>query len=185
VVRTQVPYSYAKYCKIKGRGDFMVGALARVNNNYDQLSDTAKEAAEKLGLEFPSYNPFMNTVAQALEDIHLNERCIELIDELDLKPEDRSFKVKAGEGHALTEAPRGLLYHSYKLNSKGIVEKADIVTPTSCNVLSMEKDLHKMIPDIIDQPEDKVALQCEELIRAYDPCFSCSVHTLKVNINRE
>lgn len=185
VVESQVPYSYAKHCRIKGRCDFMVGALARVNNNYDLLSNETKEATEKLGLKFPMYNSFANTIAQAVEVVHLTQRCIEIIDELKPKEEDRSFKVKAGEGHALTEAPRGLLYHNYKINNRGIVEKANIVTPTAHNTLSMEQDLCQMIPDIIDQPEDKVALQCEELIRAYDPCFSCSVHTLKLNITKE
>jgi coenzyme F420-reducing hydrogenase alpha subunit len=185
IIETQISYSNAKQCRIKGRGDFMVGALARVNNNYDLLSDKAKEAAEENHLKFPIYNPFANTAAQALEVIHLTTRCIEMIDEIDPKPEDTTVNVKAGEGHALTEAPRGLLYHGYKVNEKGIVEKAEITTPTTHNVLSMEQDLYKMIPGIMDLPEDKLALQCEELIRAYDPCFSCSVHTIRANVKKD
>jgi len=71
------------------------------------------------------------------------------------------------------------------LNEKGIVEKAEITTPTTHNVLSMEQDLYKMIPEIMDLPEDKLAFQCEELIRAYDPCFSCSVHTIRANVKKD
>lgn len=172
----QVPYAMAKRSIVKGRGAFRVGALARVNLNFHQLSEAAKEAAREVGFEPPSHNPFHNNLAQALEVLHCEDECISIIEGLDLKEEERAFAVRAGEGCAITEAPRGLLYHKYGLNSKGVVEQANIVTPTAHNVFNMEKDLRELAPSLLDLSEKEATLRCEELIRSYDPCFSCSVH---------
>jgi len=172
----QVPYAMAKRSIVKGRGAFRVGALARVNLNFHQLSEAAKEAAREVGFEPPSHNPFHNNLAQALEVLHCEDECISIIEGLDLKEERRAFAVRAGEGRAITEAPRGLLYHKYRINAKGVVEQANIVTPTAHNVFNMEKDLRELAPSLLDLSEKEATLRCEELIRSYDPCFSCSVH---------
>lgn len=172
----QVPYAMAKRSIVKGRGAFRVGALARVNLNFHQLSEAAKEAAREVGFEPPSHNPFHNNLAQALEVLHCEDECISIIEGLDLKEEERAFAVRAGEGCAITEAPRGLLYHKYGINAKGVVEQANIVTPTAHNVFNMEKDLRELAPSLLDLSEKEATLRCEELIRSYDPCFSCSVH---------
>ena len=172
----QVPYAMAKRSIVKGRGAFRVGALARVNLNFHQLSEGAKEAAREVGFEPPSHNPFLNNLAQALEVLHCEDECISIIEGLDLKEEERAFAVRAGEGCAITEAPRGLLYHKYGINAKGVVEQANIVTPTAHNVFNMEKDLRELAPSLLDLSEKEATLRCEELIRSYDPCFSCSVH---------
>lgn len=172
----QVPYAMAKRSVVKGRGAFRVGALARVNLNFHQLSEGAKEAAREVGFEPPSHNPFHNNLAQALEVLHCVDECVSIIEGLDLKEERRAFAVRAGEGWAITEAPRGLLYDKYGINDKGVVEKANIVTPTAHNVFNMEKDLRELAPSLLDLSEKEAALRCEELIRSYDPCFSCSVH---------
>lgn len=172
----QVPYAMAKRSIVKGRGAFRVGALARVNLNFHQLSEAAKEAAREVGFEPPSHNPFHNNLAQALEVLHCEDECIDIIEGLDLKEEERAFAVRAGEGCAITEAPRGLLYHKYGINAKGVVEQANIVTPTAHNVFNMEKDLRELAPSLLDLSEKEATLRCEELIRSYDPCFSCSVH---------
>ena len=172
----QVPYAMAKRSVVKGGGAFRVGALARVNLNFHQLSEGAKEAAREVGFEPPSHNPFHNNLAQALEVLHCVDECVSIIEVLDLKEEEGAFAVRAGEGGAITEAPRGLLYHKYRINAKGVVEKANIVTPTAHNVFNMEKDLRELAPSLLDLSEKEAALRCEELIRSYDPCFSCSVH---------
>lgn len=172
----QVPYTMAKRSVVKGRGAFRVGALARVNLNFHQLSEGAREAAREVGFEPPSHNPFHNNLAQALEVLHCVDECVSIIEGLDLKEERRAFAVRAGEGGAITEAPRGLLYHKYRLNDKGVVEKANIVTPTAHTVFNMEKDLRELAPSLLDLSEKEAILRCEELIRSYDPCFSCSVH---------
>jgi len=180
----QVPHSYAKHSNVKKRGSFMVGALARLNLNYDWLSKDAKAVAKEAGLSFPVYNSFAINMAQAVEIVHCIDECVNLIGEIDLREEDKSFEIKAGEACALTEAPRGLLQHNYKINKEGVIVKADIVTPTAHNVLNMENDLRQLIPEVLNRSQDEITLLCEELIRSYDPCFSCSVHFLKLNIRK-
>ncbi len=184
-----VPPAHALHSYVVGRGSFLVGPLARVNLNREQLSDNAKAALEKVrkakGVEFPSFNPFHGAIARAVELVHAVDECIKIIDRLELVEEPISYQIKAGEGFAVTEAPRGLLYHSYRINDQGIIEEADIVSPTAHNVYNMEEDLRAFIPTVLDLPDDEATLKCETVIRNYDPCFSCSAHFLKMRIERE
>jgi len=173
---SQVPYAFAKKSVVKGRPSFMVGALARANIKFDRLHDEAKALAGKAGVTFPCDNPFYNNLAQALEIVNGIERCIELIESNVFKDEDRHVELHSGEGGSVTEAPRGLLYHWYRIDRQGVVEKADIVTPTSHNFLSIEKDLKKLVKENSDKKRVEIITLCEKLVRAYDPCFSCSVH---------
>ena len=185
ITEAQAPHSNAKWSKVAGRDSFQVGALARVNLNQDQLSEDSKAAIEENGIKFPTNNTFAITAAQAVEIIQSIDACINIIDEiLPLKEEKSNVTVAPGEGYAITEAPRGLLYHNYRINKKGYVEKADIVSPTAHNSLNMEKDLKSLVQKYIDLPTDKLTFLSEQLIRAYDPCFSCSVHSLKVKVTR-
>jgi coenzyme F420-reducing hydrogenase alpha subunit len=181
----QVPYSNTLHSFIEGRDSFLVGPLARVNINFDQLSPDAQKAARESGISFPNFNPFVSIVARAIELVHSMDECLEIIERLDPKDEDLRFEVKAGEGWAATEAPRGMLYHSYKINSEGIIEKADIVPPTAHNLYSMENDLWQFVPTVLDLPLEEATLKCEMIVRNYDPCISCSCHFLKLNIRRE
>ena len=184
-----VQHSTAKHCWAS-RDAFMVGALARFNNNYDKLTDNAKKYAEELGLKAPCYNTFMNNIAQFVEIVHNVDDSIRLIDEImeEGLDEDKAMaeiKPKAGRGVGVVEAPRGLLIHDYTYNDKGRVEKANLIIPTGMNYANIEKDMHALVPSIIDKSEDEIRLACEMLIRAYDPCISCSTHFLKVKlINR-
>ena len=180
----QVPHSYAKHSSIEGRSSFMVGPLARININFEKLSSDGRSLAKEAGFKPPNFNPFSNNLARAIEILHFIDECIEIIERLDLKEENRSFEAKAGGGFAITEAPRGSLYHYYKIDNGGIVEKADIVTPTAHNVCNIEQDLLHFAPNLIDLPLEDATLKCEMLIRAYDPCISCSVHFLKLNIRK-
>jgi coenzyme F420-reducing hydrogenase alpha subunit len=140
---------------------------------------------EENGLKFPTDNTFAITAAQAVEIIQSIDACINIIDEILPLKEDRSnVAVVPGEGYAITEAPRGLLYHNYRINKKGYIEKADIVSPTAHNSLNMENDLKVLVQKYIKLPTEKLTFLCEQLIRAYDPCFSCSVHSLKVKVTK-
>jgi len=181
-----VQHSTAKYCWAS-RDTFMVGALARFNNNYGKLTDNAKKYAEELGLEAPCYNTFMNNIAQFVEIVHSVDDSIRLIDEileegLDDNKAMAEIKPKAGRGVGVVEAPRGLLIHDYTYNDKGRVEKANLIIPTGMNYANMEKDMHALVPAIIDKSEDEIKLACEMMIRAYDPCISCSTHFLKCKL---
>ncbi len=172
----QVAHASAKQSVVRGRGSFMVGALARLHIKYDKLQDETKALAQEAGLHLPIDNPFYNIAAQALEVVDGIRRCVLLLESFSFRDEERRAETAAGEGGALTEAPRGLLYHWYAVDAKGRVEAADIVTPTSHNFLNMENDLKKLVEENRDKEGDAVRLLCEELVRAYDPCFSCSVH---------
>ncbi len=173
---SEVSYAFAKKSNLRQRFSFMVGALARLNNKFDKLQPETKTLADGVDVEFPSDNPFHNNIAQSLEVVDGIERCIQLIESTDFEEEDFHIRIKPGEGASVTEAPRGLLYHKYRVNRKGIVERANLVTPTSHNFQNIEKDLKKLVDENKDKSRDQIRLLCEKLVRAYDPCFSCSVH---------
>jgi len=172
----QVSYSTALHSQIKNRGSFMVGPLPRVNLNFKQLSSDAKKVAKDSGIKLPNFNPFISHLARAIELVHNIDESIEIIDRLPLRDEKRDIICKSGFGAAITEAPRGSLYHSYDLDSNGIVKGADIVPPTAHNAYNIENDINKFVGTILDLPVDEITLKCEMLIRAYDPCISCSAH---------
>ncbi len=172
----QVPYAMAKHVRIRGRGSLMVGALARVNLKRDRLAPRAKAVADEVGLGTHDINPFHNNLAQAIEVMHAFEECAALLEGLEPKDEAPAVRVAPGEGGAVIEAPRGLLHHCYAVNRKGIVERANIVTPTAHNFLCIEEDLKALVAEIAGRPIGEIRRRCEMLVRAYDPCFSCSVH---------
>lgn len=176
IYEKQKPYSTALHSYVTERDSFMVGPLPRVNLNLKQMSDDAQDAAKRSGFKFPNFNPFVSHLARALEVLHYIDECIELIDRITLKEEKPNFMCKSGFGAAITEAPRGSLYHSYTLDNNGIVRKADIVPPTSHNAYNIEKDMNGFVQTILDLPLDEITLKCEMLVRAYDPCISCSTH---------
>ena len=178
-----VPHSTAKYTKNK-RDSYMVGALARFNLNYDQLLPQAKKAAAELGLKAPNHNPYMITVAQVVESGHALEDAISIIDKIlakGLKEEKNRIKVKAGRGVGAVEAPRGILFHDYTFDDKGILTKANCIIPTNQNHNNIQKDMEALVPGILNQSEDDIRLKLEMLVRAYDPCISCSTHMLRVS----
>ncbi len=181
-----VPRSTAKWAK-HVRESYMVGALARLNINYKRLSPMAKKTAEMFNLIPMSYNPFMNSIAQLVETVHSVEDSIRLINELEAaglqtqpdynKPE---IKVKAGSGVGAVEVPRGILFHDYTYNDKGICTKANCIIPTNQNHGNIELDMKALLPQILDKPPKEIELTLEMLVRAYDPCISCSTHAIKV-----
>jgi coenzyme F420-reducing hydrogenase alpha subunit len=178
-----VPYSTAKHTKA-ARESFMVGALARFNNNYEQLSPLARWAAEEMGLKPVCYNPFMNSVAQLVEVAHCFEDSVRIINELlamGLKEEDRSVEIKKGTtGVGATEVPRGLLIHEYTVDDGGTITGANFIIPTNMNHNNIERDLKALAPTILDKSKEEITLTLEMLVRAYDPCISCSTHLLNV-----
>lgn len=182
---THVDHSNALFSSIKDRGSFIVGPLSRINQNFHLLSPDAQAAARRNKLVYPSCNPFDSIPARAVETMWAVDRCIELLDDLTLKADQQPvIKGSSGAGYGLTEAPRGLLYHYYRIDKQGLIEDADIVPPTAHNAYNIEEDLRRYVPDMLGLTDEELTLRCEMLIRAYDPCFSCSVHFLKVNIKR-
>ncbi|MGD1995648.1 MAG: Ni/Fe hydrogenase subunit alpha [Anaerolineae bacterium] len=178
-----VPYSTAKWTH-HNRDAYMVGALARLNNNFDQLHPRAKEAAAKLGLEPLVTNPFLNSAAQVVEMVHCVEDSIYIIDELlarGVQPEEPpDVEVKAGEGVGSCEVPRGILFHHYVYGEDGLCEEANCIIPTNQNMANLNADMKELLPQIMDRPEEEIRHLLEMLVRAYDPCISCSTHFLTV-----
>jgi sulfhydrogenase subunit alpha len=182
-----VPQSTAKRAK-HARDSYMVGALARLNNNYNLLSPLAKQVAEMFNLKPVCHNPFMNSIAQLVEVVHSVEDSIRLINELEaagLKSQpdynNPKIKVKAGRGVGAVEVPRGILFHDYTYNEKGVCTKANCIIPTNQNHGNIELDMKALVPKIIDKKPKEIELTLEMLVRAYDPCISCSTHAVKVH----
>ena len=178
-----VPQSTAFHAK-HARDSYMVGALARFNLNSKQLHPIAKEVADMFGLKPINYNPFMNNIAQLVEFVHNIEDSVNwidiLVDEGVRDEQPNEVKLKAGRGVGIIEAPRGILIHDYTLNDKGRCMKANCVIPTNQNHANIQKDMEEFVPQIIDKPEKEIELNLEMLVRAYDPCISCSTHYLDV-----
>jgi coenzyme F420-reducing hydrogenase alpha subunit len=182
-----VKHSSAKHVKNK-RESLMVGALARFNNNSKQLHPKAKEAAKKLGLVAPCTNTFHNNTAQVVESVHCFYETLRLMDELigagikDEKPPMQWPRGKSGWGTGITEVPRGTLVHSYEYDEEGVVTGANLIIPTNQNLANIEADFKAYIPQLIaegrSQPE--IAHALEMMVRAYDPCISCSTHLVMV-----
>ena len=184
-----VPQSTAKYTK-RTRESLMVGALARYNINHEKLKPMAKKVADALGLKAPCYNPYMNTVAQYVECLHTIEDSIDIIDDLlktgvDYDEVYPQVTPKAGQGVGAVEVPRGLLLHDYTYDENGICTKANCIIPTNQNHANIQLDMEKLVPEIMSKPKNEVELTLEMLVRAYDPCISCSTHYLKVEFKDE
>ncbi len=177
-----VDQSTAKWAKWH-RDSYAVGALARFNNNFSQLGDSTKGLAEKFGLKQGCCNPYMNTIAQLVECVEIAESSLRIIDELltnGIAAEKISVKPQAGEGTAAIEAPRGILFHRYEFDDKGNCVTANLCIPTNQNHANIQMDFEKLVPEIIEQGQDAVRHKLEMLVRAYDPCVSCSTHMLDV-----
>ncbi len=176
------PQSTAKWCKWH-RDSYMAGALARFNLAAEHLLPLAKETAQKLGLKKGCANPFMNSVVQVVECVQVVEHSLQLIDQLltaGIKREVPKVQPQAGEGAGAVEAPRGILFHRYAFDAKGRCTKANCCIPTNQNHANIQKDFEAFVPQIIDRPQDEIRLLLEMLVRAYDPCISCSTHFLDV-----
>ncbi|HET7238627.1 MAG TPA: nickel-dependent hydrogenase large subunit, partial [Terrimicrobiaceae bacterium] len=185
-IEEQVPYSSALHCLRHGRDAYHVGPMARFNLNFDQLDANARQAAQEAGVPGVCRNPFQSIVIRAIEVLHACEEALRLI--ADYEPPDVpavEFPMRAGVGYACTEAPRGMLYHRYRLNEEGVILEANIVPPTSQNQRTIESDLRKLVGRSLDAPTDQLTRRCELAIRNYDPCISCSAHFLKLNLERD
>jgi coenzyme F420-reducing hydrogenase alpha subunit len=182
---SQVPYSTALHSSIKGRGHYFVGPLARYNLNHARLAPIAQEVAREVGLGDACRNPFMSIVVRALEVLHAFDLALRLID--GYEPPDAAAveaEPRAGTGFGCTEAPRGILYHRYRIDDRGLIREAKIVPPTSQNQAMIEDDLRHLLQQNIELTDPELQWKCEQSIRNYDPCISCATHFLKLDVAR-
>ncbi|HYT33590.1 MAG TPA: Ni/Fe hydrogenase subunit alpha [Ktedonobacteraceae bacterium] len=181
-----VSHSNALHSVLKGRGAYFVGPLARYNLNFDQLSALAQEAARAAGLGPVCRNPFQSIIVRSVEILYAFDEALRIIEGYEM-PDRPAVEApsRAGIGSACTEAPRGILYHRYRINDEGLILDARIVPPTSQNQKTIENDLRRYVEQAIDLPEERLTWECEQAIRNYDPCISCATHFLKLHIERE
>jgi coenzyme F420-reducing hydrogenase alpha subunit len=182
---SHVARSTALRSQMNDGGAYLCGPLARYSLNFDRLSPIAQEAARAAGLGPTCTNPYRSIVVRAIEVLHACDEALRLI--AAYEPPDRpaiAVEPREGTGFGATEAPRGLLYHRYRLAADGTIDQAKIVPPTSQNQASIEADLASYIGGFLDLPDEALRHRCEQTVRNYDPCISCSTHFLRLEIDR-
>jgi coenzyme F420-reducing hydrogenase alpha subunit len=184
-VEEHVEWSNALHSRVIERGSYLCGPLARFALGYERLSPLAREAARAAGLDATERNPFRSIVVRCVELVYAADEALRLIDEYD-EPDAPAVDVepRAGIGYGCTEAPRGILYHRYRLADDGTILDAKIVPPTSQNQRTIEEDLRGVVERSLDLSDEQLSLRCEQTIRNYDPCISCATHFLKLEVER-
>jgi coenzyme F420-reducing hydrogenase alpha subunit len=185
-VEEHVGHSNALHSIVRARGEYLVGPLARYNLNFDRLPPAIQAEARSAGLGTACRNPFRGIVVRAVETLYACEEALRLIDLYESpKAAPPAIVPKASVGHGISEAPRGILYHRYRLDGGGHILDAKIVPPTSQNLRTIESDLREFVERDATLPDERLRGGCETIIRNYDPCISCATHFLKLDIRRE
>ena len=184
-VEEHVEWSNALHSRLVARGSYLCGPLARFALGYGELTPLAREAATGVSLGPEERNPFRSIVVRAVELVYAADEALRLIADYE-QPDAPSLDVepRAGVGYGCTEAPRGILYHRYRLDGEGTILDAKIVPPTSQNQRTIEEDLRGVVERSLHVPDEELALLCEQSIRNYDPCISCATHFLKLEVER-
>lgn len=182
ISESQVPHSNALHARLKERGGYVVGPIARYNLNADQLSPLAKATAREAGLGDHCRNLSQSIIIRSIEVLYACDEALRIIEQYS-PPDEPAIAVepRAATGYSCTEAPRGILYHRYRIDGAGTIEDAVIIPPTSQNQLSIEEDLRAVVMDGIDLDDDVLRGRCEQMIRSYDPCISCATHFLRLD----
>ena len=180
-----VEHSNALHSVLKQQGPYFVGPMARYSLNFDRLSPLAQEAAREVGLTPVCRNPFKSIIIRSLELLYACDEALRIIAQYE-PPEQAAIPapVRPATGCACTEAPRGSLYHRYRISDQGTVLDAKIVPPTSQNQRVIEQDLSQFVPKFLTLPEQELGWRCEQAVRNYDPCISCATHFLKLQVDR-
>jgi coenzyme F420-reducing hydrogenase alpha subunit len=181
-VEEQVNHSTALHSTTVTGGRYLVGPLARYNLNFENLSEIARHTAQATGLGPLCLNPFKSIIVRSVEILWALDEAVRIIDQYHM-PGSPAIEVRprAGVGYGCTEAPRGALYHRYRLTEDGKVAEAKIVPPTSQNQKTIESDLRNFVEAHLDEPWERLTWQCEQVIRNFDPCISCATHFLRID----
>lgn len=184
---SHVAHSTALHSRMKKDGGaYLTGPLARFNMNFAQLSPLARETALEIGLGETCRNPYRSIMVRAIETLYACDEALRLIANYE-EPDQPHVVVepRAGMGCAATEAPRGMLYHRYRLDEQGVIVDAQIVPPTSQNQACLEEDLVDFIGGFLELPDKELQYRAEQTVRNYDPCISCATHFLKLEMDRD
>jgi coenzyme F420-reducing hydrogenase alpha subunit len=182
----QVERSNALHALTDDGRSYLVGPLARYANNFQQLSDLARDTARAVGLGPVCTNPFQSILVRMVETVYACEEALRLAESYD-EPVRSAVPLEphAGTGHGCSEAPRGVCYHRYRLDDDGRIVEAVIVPPTSQNQRQIEADLRRVVESNLDLSDAALKARCEQTIRNYDPCISCATHILELRIERD
>jgi sulfhydrogenase subunit alpha len=185
IVEEHVEHSNALHARVRERGTYLTGPLARYALASQTLRPLARDAAREAGLGPVCRNPFQSIVVRAVELVQACDEALALIDGYQ-EPDAPAVEVtpRRAVGHGATEAPRGLLYHRYEIDEDGTILDARIVPPTSQNQLAIEEDLRAVVERHLDLPDEQLSLRCEQAIRNHDPCISCATHFLELTVDR-
>ncbi|MGI9534113.1 MAG: Ni/Fe hydrogenase subunit alpha [Thermodesulfobacteriota bacterium] len=185
-IEEHVAYTNALHSVLNERGEYFVGPMARYNLNFDKLSPLAMEAANASGIESLCSNPFKSIIIRSIEILYACDEALRIIDQYKMPDEPRvQICPTKATGYSCTEAPRGILYHRYKIDENGIILDAKIVPPTSQNQKTIESDLYDFVEKNLDLSKERLTWHCEQTIRNYDPCISCATHFLNLQVERE
>jgi len=155
--------------------------MARFALNYATLPVAARQFAAELAIAPPVSNPFKSILIRLVEAEFAFEEAVRLIDLYEeFDPPAITIEPRTAIGIAATEAPRGLLYHRYRLSDDGTILDAKIVPPTAQNLYTIEEDIRKFASKHLDLPREELTWRCEQVVRNFDPCISCATHALKV-----
>ena len=185
VEEEHVAHSTALHAHLLERGNYLVGPLARYGLHAHLLAEPAAEAAARVGLETVCRNPFRSIIVRAVEVVHAFATALDILDRYE-QPDrpDVDVAAVAGVGHGVTEAPRGLLYHRYELDERGLIADAVIIPPTSQNQATIEHDLYHFVEHHLDLDDEELRRRAEVTIRNHDPCISCATHFLDLTVER-
>ncbi|HTP21808.1 MAG TPA: Ni/Fe hydrogenase subunit alpha [Solirubrobacteraceae bacterium] len=185
IVEEHVEHSTALHARLRRRGSYLTGPLARYSLASAAMRALARETAREAGLSAPCRNPFQSIVVRAVELVQATDEALALIDAYE-QPDAAAVEVepRRAVGHGATEAPRGMLYHRYEIDEDGTILDARIVPPTSQNQRAIEEDLRAVVQSSLDLSDEELTLRCEQAIRNHDPCISCSTHFLDLTVDR-
>ena len=177
--------STALHSRLRERGTYLCGPLARYTLNHDRLSPLARQAAAEAGLGTECRDPFRSIVVRSVELVYACDEALRLIAAYE-EPDAPAVAIEpvAGTGYGASEAPRGLLYHRYRVDAEGTILDAKIVPPTSQNQRAIEDDLRDVVERNMHLADDPLRDLCEQTIRNYDPCISCATHFLTLEVER-
>jgi coenzyme F420-reducing hydrogenase alpha subunit len=181
----QVRHSSALHARIKARGAYLTGPLARYSLNFDRLPADIQREAQAAGLATTCRNPFKSIVVRAVEVLFAFDEALRIIAAYqEPSPSFVEVEPRSATGHAATEAPRGMLYQSYDVDADGLIAGAHIVPPTSQNQATIERDLWRVAQAGQAMPDAELQARCEQAIRNHDPCISCATHFLDLRVER-
>jgi coenzyme F420-reducing hydrogenase alpha subunit len=176
-----VPHSNALHGLERGHGRYSVGPLARFNLNFDRLSTLARQVAADVKIGPVMKNPFKSIIVRAIETVYAYEEALRIIQayEPPASP-SHAVTVSAGIGCGASEAPRGMLYHRYRVTDDGLIRDAKIVPPTAQNQPTIEEDVRQFVTKFAGLPREELTWKCEQAVRNYDPCISCATHFVRL-----